>query len=826
MRGWLAEQFDPLPKASISAVKGSTVVLSPQIADFSIHLPVVAIQSSLNDALLITHPSTNEHALNPKAWITNSFSSVVSFGPSDLAAYRFDLQPAPNFQLDVPLLQAIIHDSISVAIDHIAIFEATLPESISVGANLLSPLTMPSIFGKSYIGTTTTPPQQKSLFPRDDQSRSDDNPILSRKALLGTSFRNRRTRPTLDLFDLLLPILMPPLHLDETSTLDLPNELYPFQIDGIKRLVTNKSFLLADEMGTGKTVMTSVALRMLFQMGKVLRTLIVCPKSLLGVWDVHLRDWASILSVTVVDGSKAMRTIDWNSTSHVYVVSYDALRIDSTREEFSTKSVIELACADITFDAVVLDEAHTVRSSTSKRTKAVKRIAKNAMYRWALTGTPVQNSTDDVRSLFDLIKPKLFRRIDFQLPASEVAKRIEPYFLRRRKSDVFPDLPAKIRSDEWLSLDDSQRCSYEALLLQGQTAFSTKEKPFTRMHVFALLSRLKQICNFAPESANSPKSIATEERIMEIAANNRKTLVFSQYLDAGVRRLEPLLEKYGLISLLAGHNSKQRIELVNRFQDDPNISVLLTTPRIGGEGLTLTAASYVVHFDHWWNPAVAWQAEDRAHRKGQKECVNVYSFWMRDTIEERIRSILERKGLLHEEIVESLSEADFDQALSIDDLLEVLELKRNAVDIPSSEEPNQPVHTSIPEAFSRLSIIDPTRFEHVVKEVFQKSLGFANARVTGRSSDGGVDIQATKVVQGRIERIAVQCKRTEKVGPNVARELLGVVTADPSLTRGYLVTSGRFTSACRQFVDSVSSLTLIDGIRLAKYICDSSITID
>ncbi len=111
----------------------------------------------------------------------------------------------------------------------------------------------------------------------------------------------------------------------------------------------------------------------------------------------------------------------------------------------------------------------------------------------------------------------------------------------------------------------------------------------------------------------------------------------------------------------------------------PNAVFSVATPKTAGEGLTLTAASYVIHFDHWWNPAVAWQAEDRAHRKGQKEAVNVYSFWMVDTVEERIRAILEKKGLLHSEIIDSLSEADFDKALTLDDLLSVLDLDNGTV---------------------------------------------------------------------------------------------------------------------------------------------------
>jgi SNF2 family DNA or RNA helicase len=262
-----------------------------------------------------------------------------------------------------------------------------------------------------------------------------------------------------------------------------------------------------------------------------------------------------------------------------------------------------------------------------------------------------------------------------------IRKAIEPHLLRRRKQDVFPELPSKLRTDEWLDLDADQRAEYEAALAEGRQEFSSGRQEFSRIHIFALLNRLKRICNFAKGKDHSPKTTAALEHIEAIVDSGKKVLVFTQYKEEGVSKLKRLLDRFGVEVITGDSSERQRLRAVETFQADPIRRIFLATPKAAGEGLTLTAASYVIHFDQWWNPAVAWQAEDRAHRKGQTEPVNVYSFWMRGTVEQRIHTILKRKGLLHREIIDSLSEADFDETLTLDDLLSVLDLRREAVRI-------------------------------------------------------------------------------------------------------------------------------------------------
>jgi SNF2 family DNA or RNA helicase len=731
----------------------------------------------------------------------------------------FDIRITPDFVrplLDVP------NRGYGVSPDVPQTFAFPLAEIPNISDNLLEPIARATVNGKDYrVKPQPRQRREKGLFGELEEARR--SPGL-RKAYSEALDDRRVTRQTLTIWDLLFPVLKPPLNIDAPEQLDLPNDLYPFQIEGVRRLVSNQSFLLGDEMGTGKTVMTSVALRILFHQGKVRRALVVCLKSILGVWDTHLRDWANTLSVTVVSGPKDVRRIDWRCPAHVYVATYDTLRNDTDKGPDEAKSLVECPAADSTFDAVVVDEAHAINNPTSGRTKAVRQIASRAKYRWALTGTPIQNSLDDLRSLFDFLRPSLFSKTQVLTPA-EAREKIEPYFLRRRKQDVFPELPSKIRSEEWLDLDPEQESEYQSALAHARDDFRSGAKEFTRLHVFALLNKLKQICNFASGCSSSPKSDALREHVEEIVANGKKVLVFTQYKEEGVHKLRPLLEEHGLVSVTGETSEAMRRSAFQQFQDDASRRVFLATIKAGGEGITLTAASYVIHFDHWWNPAVAWQAEDRAHRKGQTETVNVYSFWMRGTVEERIRGILERKGILHEEVIERLSEADFDQALTIDDLLEVLDLDRASVRMPETERRRAEQAANVAEILERLGKLAPHDFEEAVMQVFQQALGYTNARVTGRPADGGIDIEATKLTRGNRERVVVQCKRMADVGPGYARELLGVVSADPSLSKGYLVTSGRLTKQCRDFLQSQGRLEGIDGVQLAKWICDHKIEI-
>jgi SNF2 family DNA or RNA helicase len=688
-------------------------------------------------------------------------------------------------------------------------------EEIIITSSILSGifhrLKIPLTDGKNYQDSDS---MQIGLF----RERDTQKPVIDkvRKAYTVTKTRRSVTIRKKSIWDLLLPLLQPPISTVFSGEFDLYNELYPFQKNGIEFLLNSPSALLADQMGTGKTVQTIIALRLLFRQNKIKSALIICPLSVLGSahlstitgksegWDGHFFNWAPELIVTMIRGDLETREYDWKSPAHIYLTTYDTLRNDTINGLVTTDILNSLDC-------VVLDEAQYIKNKSSGRSKAVRKTSPKL--RWALTGTPIENKIDDVISIFSFVKPGLFK--DKEYTNEEVRATIEPYFLRRLKKDVLQELPDKIREDKWLELDGDQRDAYDKFFALGRKTLEEsveKDKEFVvKGHIFSILQRLKQICNFAPNKNTSPKTDLLLESIESIIENNDKLLIFSQYRDYGINRIESLLnqKKIEYVTLKGGMSDFSRNEAMRIFKQDSSTHVLIASVRSAGLGITLTEASYVIHFDHWWNPAIIWQAEDRAHRPGQKKNLNIMSFWIQDTIEENIKEKLAQKGLLIENVIDSLAVHEIEQMISTKEWLEMFGVKTDT-DKFSSERA-----ISLDDSIKKIKQLSPLEFEEITKNYFIH-LGFPNARITKKSHDGGIDVFGSRAVGGREDTFIAQCKRTDVVGVKTARELLGVLAAIPNVDRGYLITSGNFSSDCMNFANSNPKLFLMNGLLFAK----------
>ncbi|MBW4474022.1 MAG: DEAD/DEAH box helicase [Stenomitos rutilans HA7619-LM2] len=249
-------------------------------------------------------------------------------------------------------------------------------------------------------------------------------------------------------------------------------------------------------------------------------------------------------------------------------------------------------------------------------------------YRWALTGTPIENRLEDVVSLFAFIRPGTFLTGADYSPR-DVSTIIEPFMLRRLKEKVLQDLPDKERQEFWLDLDNAQRIAYDQALNAGRRKIETSldgEQTFqTKRHIFALLVELKQICNFAKEPATSPKTFLLLELLETIAANQKKVLIFSQYRIEGTDKIDQLLTQTGIRYVFYKGTQKQKDQAVSDFRNNPETTVFLATLETAGYGITLTEATYVIHFDQPWNPAKMQNAEDRVHRIGQTKGVTIFN---------------------------------------------------------------------------------------------------------------------------------------------------------------------------------------------------------
>ncbi len=456
----------------------------------------------------------------------------------------------------------------------------------------------------------------------------------------------QREARSMSVWDLLLPLLQCPVNLDLGSVVDLPSNLYAFQIKGVEFLVETRSALLGDDMGTGKTVQTAVALRILFQTAKIRTCLIVCPLSVIPNWHRELGKWAANLAVTAVRGEKKHREICWRQPTHVWLTTYETLRND-------LENVLTLRKGG--FDLIVLDEAQRIKNWNAGVTRAVRQL--RAKYRWGLTGTPLENNTDELWVILNVLKPDISQdALDWSHGIQSV---LRPMFLRRRKQDVLTDLPPLVQNPVWVRLESEQRKSYDQLEQQGVLELHAKGETITAQLIIVLLNKLKQVCNRCPRSGESSKLVWLRDSLDGIASEGDKILVFSQYTDerfAGADWLEKELANFGALNYSKATSDRKRKEILADFRDNPVHRVFIGHPKTAGLGLNeLVVANYVVHFDHWWNPAVMNQATARAHRPGQTKTVFAYDLWVEDTYEEIIFKLLERKQELYNAVIDSMS---------------------------------------------------------------------------------------------------------------------------------------------------------------------------
>ena len=445
----------------------------------------------------------------------------------------------------------------------------------------------------------------------------------------------------------LAALLQPPLGDSAASeVLEWPAPLHPFQRDGALALVEHPSLLLADSMGLGKTVQAIAALRLLFARQEIASALIVCPASLLTQWRRELARWAPELRALTVTGGPSDRAHLWNLPAHARLVSYETLRAD----------VLEVRDSPVlrkTWDVVILDEASRIRNRHSGVAIACKRVPRRRS--WALTGTPLENSIEDVVSILDFLLPDGSRGSGRDsLTAEDVRSLLRAYQLRRRKQDVLSELPSRQIVDIEMELLPAQRETYDRAEREGLLRLEEAGASVTILHVLELIVRLKQLCNADPASGQSAKLADIADRLGTIAADGQRALVFSQFTDNqfGVRRAADALREFRPLTYTGEMPQTERARTVDTFMRDPSHKALILSLRAGGQGLNLQAASYVFHLDRWWNPALEEQADSRAHRMGQTSQVTVYRYICANTIEERIDALLRGKRALFQDVVE------------------------------------------------------------------------------------------------------------------------------------------------------------------------------
>ena len=420
--------------------------------------------------------------------------------------------------------------------------------------------------------------------------------------------------------------------------------LYRHQLGGI----------LADEMGLGKTLQ---ALALLSAIGGSRPSLVVCPASLLENWRREAARFAPQLRVFVHHGERRLAEGGGVSGCDLVITSYGTLVRD------------QATFSEISFDCVIADEAQHIKNRRSQNARILRTL--RASGRFLLTGTPLENSLDDLRSLFEFILPGYLEPVPAGMRGEDrnwfdrrLRQETAPYLLRRTKAAVAPELPPKLEQVIWCELAPAQAALYRAYQEKAERelvdlAGSGASEARVRLAVFTQLLRLRQICCDprlvdAGSKSDSAKLESFRELVAEAVDDGHRLLVFSQFTSLlSLLREDLQSQGIGLCYLDGSMSAASRQAEVDRFQASDEIAVFLLSLKAGGTGLNLTGADTVVHFDPWWNPAAEMQAADRAHRIGQSRIVTSYKLIATGTVEEKVLGLQAAKRAMLADVFEA-----------------------------------------------------------------------------------------------------------------------------------------------------------------------------
>ncbi len=487
--------------------------------------------------------------------------------------------------------------------------------------------------------------------------------------------RLRPPQDALSLQDRLFYLLQPPLESWLAGQeVVMPFEPFAFQYEGIAWLFSQNAALLADEMGLGKTMQAITAIRLLMRSGQARRVLLICPKPLIPNWQREFKLWAEELPVILLEGDASRRKMLWTMPGiNVLIANY----------ELMSRDLEELVDADFPrLDLLVLDEAQRIKNRESRTAQVARSIPRRRS--WALTGTPIENRPEELSSLYEFLEV-VPPRADPDL--KQLQKLSKTYILRRTKDRVMTDLPPRLDRDEHLELTPAQQLAYKTAEQEGVIHLNELGDSISVQHVFELVLRLKQITNFDPLTGESAKLDRLLAEMEEIAESNGKAILFSQWTKA-LDWLDERLKPFGPLMYHGGVPTAKREPVLKRFKEDPDCHLLLMSYGTGAVGLNLQFAGYVFLFDRWWNPAVEDQAINRAHRIGQKNPVIVTRFISKDTIEERIDTVLRQKRELFASVLGDGATTNASLSMSAAEIFGLFDLKsRDARGVKSVSPP-------------------------------------------------------------------------------------------------------------------------------------------
>jgi Restriction endonuclease len=579
----------------------------------------------------------------------------------------------------------------------------------------------------------------------------------------------------------------------------------PYQQDAAQALIANPRFLLADDPGTGKLRAVCLALSVLAAQGQVHRALIAAPRERLPAWRRELETFLPELERREIRGTSAERLEQWSVPGFVVLSPVEDLAED-----------LEAGVPLPAFDLILLDRFMAL---VRRRPGEIRRVSRlEAARRWALAGS-VPADADDWRVLLGFLSPDVASS-PVRPGTGELRERFTQNVLRRSKAELVRQMPRLTRREIWLELDRVLGPAYASAWANERERLRRLGSSLSRSHIQASLDTLKQACNFAPESYDGPKVRALVDLAEEITSGRSKLVVFTTYGETTASRLLPALEAFGVVRLRADSPASDQEGALARFRAQPGRRVLVADLDARGDGGSLDPATYVLHFDHDWNPALRRRAEQRFFPDlGPTLPLSVYELWVSGTIEESYHRALEERQLLASNLPQDTQPADLDEKLSLEDWRTVV--FEAGPGQASMSAPSVVGGTgSLPGTGtlrSRLVSLTPEQWASAAEGLLRIH-GFETTRRLTSPDESGLTLLACRPGGG--ECVYVRCLKTQRsVGVAEARQALEEADRRPDCDGVYLLATTEFTPACKKFAEEARGhLVLLGGADLYRHL--------
>lgn len=551
--------------------------------------------------------------------------------------------------------------------------------------------------------------------------------------------------------------------------------LYSYQETGAEFLIDERYALLSDNLGLGKTVQAVSALKNLFAANKIKSAVIVCSKNEIGSisrlentidgWIGHLNCWAQDLSILHINGTPHERSSKWKESAQVYLSTYESFFFDIEENVIDKKKLKSVEC-------FIFDEAQNLFRKVLNSDKFNKSI--KPQYIWALSSYPSEIVKGEINSVF-------------------IKKFAVESVLKRSKAEVSREIPFITWQENWTELDELQLTEYSDSLRAAKEKVNwliESGNPLRfQANIFTILHQLKQVCNFADKSDTSPKTDLLLGHVDNIAKNKKKVIIFSQYDKLGTKKIEALFKKNSIkyVTYAAGMSTKEMESATKNFASDNTITAMIAGVKSSRIKLPACDVSYIIHFDQWWNPASLWQTEELVtalkKENGLNEPVNVYSYLTKGTIEEKISSLLFRKGFLNKNIMDLFGAEHLGEMIANEEWLEIF-------DMPDSKF-NKETEKKLKDAEKKLVNLSQEDFIETVK-IFLTKLGIKKPDAVDSENGNFIDVKGT-FSKSKIEALMVaRILLNDKSDSNEIQSHLSDLKELTKKGKAFILTRGSF----------------------------------